>query len=152
MLVTCPKETRRLNTSLLLLLIIIIIIIIISGVRLSPLGTASTTGLFYQPQMIDGGDCGVISGIKVDRGNRSTQMKPSPAPLCPPQIPHDHIRARTRPAAVGSQRLTAWVMARPAWGYNWATLSLGDINTETCSSRLGLDTLLSKDFIIAKSK
>jgi hypothetical protein len=32
--------------------IIIIIIIIISGVRLSSLGTAATTGLFYQPQMI----------------------------------------------------------------------------------------------------
>jgi hypothetical protein len=25
-----------------------------------------------------------------------------------------------------------------AWGYNWATLSLGDINTETCPSRLGV--------------
>jgi hypothetical protein len=25
-----------------------------------------------------------------------------------------------------------------AWGYNWATLSLGDINTETLSSRLGV--------------
>jgi hypothetical protein len=33
--------------------IIIIIIIIVSGVRLSPLGTAATTGLLYQPQMID---------------------------------------------------------------------------------------------------
>jgi hypothetical protein len=30
-----------------------------------------------------------------------------PAPLCPPQIPLDQTRARTRAAAVGSQRLTA---------------------------------------------
>jgi hypothetical protein len=30
----------------------IIIIIILSGVRLSPLGTAATIGLLYQPQMI----------------------------------------------------------------------------------------------------
>jgi hypothetical protein len=30
-------------------------IIILSGVRLSPLGTAATTGLLYQPQMIDPG-------------------------------------------------------------------------------------------------
>jgi hypothetical protein len=37
---------------------IIIIIIIVSGVRLSPLGTAATTGLLYQFQMIGGGDCG----------------------------------------------------------------------------------------------
>jgi hypothetical protein len=81
--------------------------IIISGVRLSPLGTAATTGLLYQPQMIDGGDCGAIGGMKIGRGNRSTRRKPGPAPLCPPQIPHDQTRARTRAAAVGSQRLTA---------------------------------------------
>jgi hypothetical protein len=34
-------------------------------------------------------------------------------PLCPPQIPLDQNRARTRAAAVGSQRLTAWAMAWP---------------------------------------
>jgi hypothetical protein len=63
--------------------------------------------------MIDEGDCGVIGGIKIGRGNRSTRRKPAPAPLCPPQNPLDQIRARTRAAAVGSQRLTAWAMARP---------------------------------------
>jgi hypothetical protein len=44
-------------------------IIIVSGVRLCPLGTAATTGLLYQPQMIDDGDCGAIGGIKIDRVN-----------------------------------------------------------------------------------
>jgi hypothetical protein len=43
-----------------------------------------------------------------------------------------------------------------AGGYNWATLSLGDINTETWSPRLGLDprltNFLCKKNIIAKSK
>jgi hypothetical protein len=67
-----------------------------------------------QPQMIDGGDCGVIGGMKIGRGNRSTLRKPAPAPLCPPRIPLDQTRARTRAAAVGSQRLTAWAMARPS--------------------------------------
>jgi hypothetical protein len=81
--------------------------IIVSGVRLSPLGTAATTGLLYQPQLIDDGDCGEIGGMKIGRGNRSTRRKPAPAPLCPPQIPHDQTRARTRAAAVGSQRVTA---------------------------------------------
>jgi hypothetical protein len=66
-----------------------------------------------QPQMIDEGDCGVIGGMKIGRGNRSTRRKPAPAPFCPPQIPLDQTRARTRAAAVGSQRLTAWAMARP---------------------------------------
>jgi hypothetical protein len=37
--------------------------IILSGVGLSPLGTAANTGLLYQPQMIDDGDCGAIGGM-----------------------------------------------------------------------------------------
>jgi hypothetical protein len=45
-----------------------IIIIIVSGVRLSPLGTVATTGLLYQSQMIDDGDCGEIGGMKIGRG------------------------------------------------------------------------------------
>jgi hypothetical protein len=46
-----------------------------------------------QPQMIDEGDFGVIGGMKIGRGNRSTRRKPAPAPLCPPQIPLDQTRA-----------------------------------------------------------
>jgi hypothetical protein len=38
--------------------------VIFSGVRLSPLDTATTIGLLYQPQMIDDGDCGEIGGMK----------------------------------------------------------------------------------------
>jgi hypothetical protein len=80
---------------------------IISGVGLSPLGTAATSGLLYKPQMINEGDCGAIGGMKSGRGNRSTRRKPAQAPLCPSQIPQDQIRARTRATAVGSQRLTS---------------------------------------------
>jgi hypothetical protein len=43
-----------------------------------------------------------------------------------------------------------------AWGYNWTTLLLGDINTETWSSRFGLDarltTFLWEKIIAVKSK
>jgi hypothetical protein len=85
----------------------------ISGVGQSPLGTAVTSGLLYKPQMIDKGDYGAIGGMKIGRGNRSTWRKPAPAPLCPPQIPHDQTRARTWAAAVGSQGLTALAMAWP---------------------------------------
>jgi hypothetical protein len=81
--------------------------IIYSGVRLSPLGIAATTGLLYQPQMIDDGDCGAVAGMKIGKGNRSNRRKPAPVPLCPPQIPHDLSRARIRDATLGSQRLTA---------------------------------------------
>jgi hypothetical protein len=66
---------------------LLVIIIILSGVRLTSesLGTAATTGLLYQPQMVGDGDCGEIDG----KGNRSTLRKPAPAPLWAPQIPHD---------------------------------------------------------------
>jgi hypothetical protein len=50
---------------------------------------AAATGLLYQPRMIGDGDCGEIGGMKIGRRNRSTLRKSAPAPLCPPQIPHD---------------------------------------------------------------
>jgi hypothetical protein len=54
------------------------ITIILSGVRLSPLGTAAT---------IDG-DCGAIGGMKIGRGNRSTRRKPGSVPFYRSEIPH----------------------------------------------------------------
>jgi hypothetical protein len=67
-------------------------------------------GLLYQSRMVD--ECGAVGGMRIDRGNRSTRRKPATVPLCPPQIPYDLTWARTRAAAVGSRRLTAWAMAR----------------------------------------
>jgi hypothetical protein len=73
--------------------------------KLGPLGTSATEWpLVLAPGDYDNGE---IGGIKIGRGNRSTRRKPAPAPLCPPQIPLEQTRARTRAAAVGSQRLTA---------------------------------------------
>jgi hypothetical protein len=40
---------------------------VISGERLSPLGTAATTVLLYQPQMIDDDDCGTTGVMKIGR-------------------------------------------------------------------------------------
>jgi hypothetical protein len=75
------------------------LIIIPTSVRLSPLGTAAITGLFYQHQMIDDGDYRAIDEMMIGRGNRSTRKKSATAPLRPQQIPHDQTRARTRAAA-----------------------------------------------------
>jgi hypothetical protein len=36
-------------------------------VRLSPVGPAANTGLLYQAQMIDDGDCGATGGMKIGR-------------------------------------------------------------------------------------
>jgi hypothetical protein len=62
-------------------------------VRVSPLGTVATTGLLYQLQMTDDGDCGATGGMKIGRRNQSTQRKPAPVPLRPTQMPHDLIPA-----------------------------------------------------------
>jgi hypothetical protein len=51
------------------------VIIVLSGVRLSPHGTAATTGLLYQPQMIDDGDCRTIGGMQIGKKNQSTRRK-----------------------------------------------------------------------------
>jgi hypothetical protein len=59
----------------------------------------------------DDGEVGGMNGF--GNGNRNTRRKPAPTPLCPPQIPLNQTRARTRAAAVGSHRLTASAMARP---------------------------------------
>jgi hypothetical protein len=76
----------------------------------------SLIGLLYQPRVIDDDECGALGGMRIDRRNRRTRRKTSPArvPLFPPQIPHELTWARTRVAAVGSRRLMAWAMARPA--------------------------------------
>jgi hypothetical protein len=74
------------------------------GIQLDPLGTAATDWpIVPAPCDYDDGEFG---GMKIGKGNRSTRRKLAPAPLCPPKIPLDQTRDRTRPAAVGSQRLT----------------------------------------------
>jgi hypothetical protein len=76
--------------------------------------TEANTGLLHQPRMIDDDECRAIGGM-LGRGNQSTRRKPAPVPLCLPQIPHDLTRARTRAAAMGTRRLTAWATGRPTY-------------------------------------
>jgi hypothetical protein len=92
-------------------LIILLIRIVGGGVQLGPLGTAVTDWpIVLAPCNYDDGE---FRGMKNGKGNQSTRRKPPPAPLCPPQIPLDHTRDRTRAAAIGSQRPTAWATVRP---------------------------------------
>jgi hypothetical protein len=64
------------------------------------------------------------------RWNKIDREKPKysgktlfPVPLCPPQIPHEMTRNRTRAFAVRGRQLTAWAMARPKdITYLWAAL------------------------------
>jgi hypothetical protein len=74
----------------------------------SKLGSLGTTATEWPIVPAPGDyDDGEVGGMKIGRRNRSTRRKPAPAPFCPPQIPHDLTWARSRAAAVGSQRLTA---------------------------------------------
>jgi hypothetical protein len=78
------------------------------GVQLGSFGTAATDWPIVPSPGdydYDDDDDGELGGMKTGTGNRSTRRKP--APLCPPKIPLDQTRDRTRAAAVGSQRLTA---------------------------------------------
>jgi hypothetical protein len=106
-------------------------IIILSGVRLSPLGIAANIGLLYQPQMIDGGDCGAIRGMKIGRGNRNSWRKSAPVPLCPPQIP-TWPDPGLNPSCCSVKRATAWGMAWP--GINLTPSS--DLFNRMCKDEL----------------
>jgi hypothetical protein len=55
-------------------------------------------------------------------------------PLCPPQIPDDLTCARTRAAAVGCRRLTAWDMVRPTRNLTRTTSVSVDIRTQHFSN------------------
>jgi hypothetical protein len=85
-----------------------LIVIVAGGVQLGPLFTAATNRTIVSaPGDYDDGEIGGMIG----KGNRSTRRKPVQIPLCPPQTPHA-ARTRTRAAAMGSQRLTAFATAR----------------------------------------
>jgi hypothetical protein len=64
-------------------------------------GSTRHVGHFW-PIVPTPGDCenGEFGGMKIGRGNRSTRRKPTPAPLCQPQIPLDQTRVRIQAAAV----------------------------------------------------
>jgi hypothetical protein len=70
---------------------------------LGPLGMSATEWpIVPAPGDYDDGEFG---GMKIGRGNQSTQRKPATAPLCPPQIPLDQTRAQTQATAVGSKHV-----------------------------------------------
>jgi hypothetical protein len=58
--------------------------------KLGPLGRSATEWPTV-PAPVDYDD-GELGGMKIGKGNRSTQRKPAPAPFRPPQIPLDQTR------------------------------------------------------------
>jgi hypothetical protein len=70
------------------------------GIQLGQFSTAATNRPIV-PTLGDYDD-GEIGGMMIVRGNQSTQRKPAPMPLCPPQTPRS-ARMQTWAVAVGSQ-------------------------------------------------
>jgi hypothetical protein len=56
---------------------------------------------------------GAVGGMRIGREHRSTQRKPAPVPLCPPQIPQIESGPQMWQADY-----FAWVMARPPGLYH----------------------------------
>jgi hypothetical protein len=70
------------------------------GVQLGPLGTAATNRpIVPAPGDYDDREMG---GMMIGRGNRSTQTKPAPVPLYPPQTPHALPRCEPGPPRWGA--------------------------------------------------
>jgi hypothetical protein len=104
------------------------------GVQLDPLGTAAINRpIVPAPGDYDDGEIGGMIG----RGDRSTRRKPASVPLYPAQTPHA-ARTRTRAAAVGSQRLTAWATARPNYRISRTDRSPGRKGGTSISVRRGI--------------
>jgi hypothetical protein len=77
---------------------------------LGPLGTSATTGLLYLPRVI------VMVENLVEwelAGETEVLGETCPSATLSTRNSTCQTRVRSRAVAVGSQRLTAWVMARP---------------------------------------
>jgi hypothetical protein len=97
--------------------LIVVVVAPVDGVRVC-LWTAATKGTIVHPP-------GASRPLWVWRGTvewywqgKTEELgeKPVSVPLCPPQIPHELTRARTRFSAARGRRLTAWAIAWPV-GY-----------------------------------
>jgi hypothetical protein len=88
---------------------IFLISMVRGGVQLGPLGTAATLGLLIQPRVI------MMMEKLVEwwlAGETEVLWENLPQYRFVHHKPHMPARTRTRAAAVGNQRLTAWATAR----------------------------------------
>jgi hypothetical protein len=80
-----------------------------SGMKLGPLGTPATMGLFYQPRMVIMDECGAYGIMRNGRLDRNTRRNPAPVPLPPQHISHDLTRER-HPGRLGGKPATNCVI------------------------------------------
>jgi hypothetical protein len=93
------------------LLFIIFLFIYGTGVQQSPLLLRPFIGLLYRPWMIDCERCGAVSGMN-EWLAKPKYSKRLPSAAMSTTNPTWY---RTRAAAAGSRRLTAWATARPKY-------------------------------------
>jgi hypothetical protein len=90
---------------------------------------ASCTGSGWQMVMIVEQLLEWMSG----RGNRTTRRKSASVRVCPPEIPHKLMWARSQGAAVRSRQLTAWSTALPST-LNINVISFNRLQCLQCST------------------
>jgi hypothetical protein len=75
------------------------------GMRLRPLGTPTTMGLFYHDDDDDDDDdeCGTVSGVRIRKASENTRRKLASVPHCSTQNPHNLTWDRIRAAVVESR-------------------------------------------------
>jgi hypothetical protein len=83
--------------------------------------------------MRGGDDCGAFGGMS-GRGNRSTERKPAPVPVCPTQTSCDLTRAQTR-GRLGGEPATI----RLSYGTAYRSLTVGIIGIKTLYKRHDYD-------------
>jgi hypothetical protein len=89
----------------------------LGGATMSPLGTSANIWGRWWVMIVE-------QQVEWLTGERKVlKEKPTPVSLCPPQIPHDPIRIRTRAVAVGLQRPTAWADTSLCLRDGWLLLS-----------------------------
>jgi hypothetical protein len=94
-----------LQFELLVNLVFFLCIFLFGGVRLSPLRTPATMGLFYHDDD-DDDKCGTVTGVRIGKGSVNTRRKLTSVPHCPTQIPEDLTWDHTRATEVESRRMT----------------------------------------------
>jgi hypothetical protein len=87
------------------------------------IGTAATPGLVCQPRLIMKMIVEKQIECRLARETEVLGQKTCPkATFVHHKMPRDQIRVWTRAVAVGSRRLTAWAMTRPAT-WNWMAMA-----------------------------
>jgi hypothetical protein len=80
----------------------------------------AVTSRLYSVRWKDDNECGIVSGTRIGRGNRSVRRKSCPVTFCPPQLSHNMI---SNPGRHGGKRATSHLSYGTAMLSCWCSIS-----------------------------